>query len=610
MEQISKINNICPCSKTVPTILEGTSLYESMCRLVTHTNSLIDEVNTLITAYNTVILEFDKYLPLSGGTMTGALDMNNNSISNIASFTTKFGYIQSKLPSNAWQGDTTRATNVKYVNDNGINQIDGTHTSFTENYNFFTSIDPTFDAFLNEHFGLCFIANNLLLEINGMSTKDVTCFWWPRYSDPETNVAGWTTLVYDTDKHDYYNINFDYKPDNETATITVTPIHGGTMTESIDMNNNDISNIKTLTTNTAYIKTNLPSDAWSGDTTLATNVKYVNDNGINQIDGMNTYFIENSNFFTSMHATFVSFLNEHFGLCFIANNLQFEINGTSTRGLTCFWCPRYSDPETNSAGWTTLVYDTVEHDYYNINFDYRPDDETANITVTPVISTLPELNYIPDNNGTFTGTLTNGDMTLSESGLEVSNTSDGTISTGFVEGTSNDTVTGMRSTKNLFLYGEGITLNANNGNILVQGTLQNANCTTPTSPNQITNKSYVDNAISSIPTPSGIETFDGTASGWVDSMNFINSISAELDEFLIMNYNKPFILTENYIEMNGHSSDSYLNMWTPITPPDSITHSWQTITKDAQNKNTYLLKFNYIHSESATLEVDQLNLNP
>lgn len=448
MEQTSNINNICPCSKTVPTILEGTSLYESMCKLVTLTNSLIDEVNTLIAAYNNIGSEFDKYLPLSGGTMTG----------------------------------------------------------------------------------------------------------------------------------------------------------------SIDMNNNNISNITTLTTNTAYIKTNLPSNAWQTDTSRATNVKYVDDNGINQIDGSNTYFIENYNFFTNINATFDSFLNEHFGVCFIANNLQFEINGHSTKGITCFWYPRYSTPATNSAGWTTLVYDTDKQDYYNIYFNYSFDNKTANITVTPVLSTLPELNYITNNNGTFTGTLKNGDMTLSESGLKVSNTSDGTISTGFVEGTSNDTVTGIRSTKNLFLYGTGITLNANNGSILVQGTLENANCTTPTTPNQVVNKNYVDNAISAIPTPSGIETFDNRTSGWYDGGSFISSISTELDEFLIMNYNKPFILTNNEIEMNGHSSDTYLNMWTPITPPNPATHSWQTITKDAQNNNTYLLRFNYIHSESATLEVYKLNL--
>lgn len=448
MEQISNINNICPCSKTVPTILEGTSLYESMCKLLTLTNSLIDEVNTLITAYNNIGSEFDKYLPLSGGTMTGRIDMNNNNISNITS----------------------------------------------------------------------------------------------------------------------------------------------------------------LTTNTAFIKTNLPANAWQGDTSRATNVKYVDDNGINQIDGSNTYFIENYNFFTNINATFDAFLNEHFGLCFIANNLQFEINGQSTKGITCFWYPRYSTPATNSAGWTTLVYDTDKQDYYNIYFNYSFDNKTANITVTPVLSTLPELNYIKNNNGTFTGTLTNGDMTLSESGLEVSNTSDGTISTGFVEGTSNDTVTGIRSTKNLFLYGAGITLNANNGSILVQGTLQNANCTTPTTPNQVANKNYVDNAISAIPTPSGVETSDIITSGWYDGGSFISSISTELDEFLIMNYNKPFILTNNEIEMNGHSSDLYLNMWTPITPPNPSTHSWQTITKDAQNNNTYLLNFNYIHSESATLEVYQLYL--
>lgn len=449
MEQISNINNICPCSKTVPTILEGTSLYESMCKLVTLTNSLIDEVNTLITAYNNIGSEFDKYLPLSGGTMTGTLNMNNNSISNIT----------------------------------------------------------------------------------------------------------------------------------------------------------------TLTTNTAFIKTNLPANAWQADTSRATNVKYVDDNGINQIDGSNTYFIENYNFFTNINATFDAFLNEHFGLCFIANNLQFEINGQSTKGITCFWYPRYSTPATNSAGWTTLVYDTDKQDYYNIYFNYSFDNKTANITVTPVLSTLPELNYITNNNGTFTGTLTNGDMTLSESGLEVSNTSDGTISTGFVEGTSNDTVTGIRSTKNLFLYGAGITLNANNGSILVQGTLQNANCTTPTTPNQVANKNYVDNAISAIPTPSGVETSDILTTGWHDGGSFISSISTELDEFLIMNYNKPFILTNNEIEMNGHSSDAYLNMWTPITPPNPATHSWQTITKDAQNNNTYLLRFNYIHSESATLEVYQLYLS-
>ena len=449
MEQISNINNICPCSKTVPTILEGTSLYESMCKLVTLTNSLIDEVNTLITAYNNIGSEFDKYLPLSGGTMTGTLNMNNNSISNITA----------------------------------------------------------------------------------------------------------------------------------------------------------------LTTNTAFIKTNLPANAWQADTSRATNVKYVDDNGINQIDGSNTYFIENYNFFTNINATFDAFLNEHFGLCFIANNLQFEINGQSTKGITCFWYPRYSTPATNSAGWTTLVYDTDKQDYYNIYFNYSFDNKTANITVTPVLSTLPELNYITNNNGTFTGTLTNGDMTLSESGLEVSNTSDGTISTGFVEGTSNDTVTGIRSTKNLFLYGAGITLNANNGSILVQGTLQNANCTTPTTPNQVANKNYVDNAISAIstiPTPSGIETYDIRTTGWFDRANFINSISTELDEFLIMNYNKPFILTNNEIEMNGHSADVYLNMWSPITPSNPVTQSWQTITKDAQNNNTYLLRFNYIHSESATLEVYQL----
>lgn len=445
MEQIS---NICPCSKTVPTILEGTSLYESMCKLLTLTNSLIDEVNTLFTAYNNIGSEFDKYLPLSGGTMTGGIDMNNN----------------------------------------------------------------------------------------------------------------------------------------------------------------NISNISTLTTNTAFIKTNLPANAWQGDTSRATNVKYVDDNGINQIDGSNTYFIENYNFFTNINATFDAFLNEHFGLCFIANNLQFEINGQSTKGITCFWYPRYSTPSTNSAGWTTLVYDTDKQDYYNIYFNYSFDNKTANITVTPVLSTLPELNYIKNNNGTFTGTLTNGDMTLSESGLEVSNTSDGTISTGFVEGTRNNTVTGMRSTKNLFLYGTGITLNANNGSILVQGTLQNANCTAPTSPNQVANKNYVDKAISAIPTPSGIETSDILTPGWYDGGSFISSISTELDEFLIMNYNKPFILTNNAIEMNGHSSDPYLNMWTPITPPNPATHSWQTITKDAQNHNTYLLRFNYIHSESATLEVYQLNL--
>lgn len=448
MEQISNINNICPCSKTVPTILEGTSLYESMCKLVTLTNSLFDEVNTLITAYNNIGSEFDKYLPLSGGTMTGSIDMNNNKISNITS----------------------------------------------------------------------------------------------------------------------------------------------------------------LTTNTAYIKTNLPSNAWQADTSRATNVKYVDDNGINQIDGSNTYFIENYNFFTNINATFDSFLTEHFGVCFIANNLQFEINGQSTKGITCFWYPRYSTPATNSAGWTTLVYDTDKQDYYNIYFNYSFDNKTANITVTPVLSTLPELNYIKNNNGTFTGTLTNGDMTLSESGLEVSNTSDGTISTGFVEGTSNDTVTGIRSTKNLFLYGTGITLNANNGIILVQGTLLNAKCATPTSPTQVANKIYVDNAISAIPTPSGIETSDISTSGWHDGGSFINSISAELAKFLMRNYNKPFILTNNEIEMNRHSSDKYLNMWTPITPPDSITHSWQTITKDVQNNDTYLLRFNYIHSESATLEVYRLSL--
>lgn len=448
MEQIPNINNICACNKTVPTILEGSSLYESMCNLVTITNSMIDEVNKLITAYNNIASEFAKYLPLNGGTMTGNLDMNNNSISNVT----------------------------------------------------------------------------------------------------------------------------------------------------------------TLTTNTAFIKTNLPANAWQGDTSRATNVKYVDDNGINQIDGSNTYFIENYNFFTNINATFDAFLNEHFGLCFIANNLQFEINGQSTKGITCFWYPRYSTPATNSAGWTTLVYDTDKQDYYNIYFNYSFDNKTANITVTPVLSTLPELNYIKNNNGTFTGTLTNGDMTLSESGIEVSNTSDGTISTGFVEGTSNDTVTGMRSTKNLFLYGTGITLNANNGSILVQGTLQNANCTAPTSPNQVANKNYVDKAISAIPTPSGVETSDISTSGWYDGGSFIASISTELDEFLIMNYNKPFILTNNEIEMNGHSSDPYLNMWTPITPPNPATHSWQTITKDAQNNNTYLLRFNYIHSESATLEVYQLNL--
>ena len=365
MEQIPNINNICACNKTVPTILEGSSLYESMCNLVTITNSMIDEVNKLITAYNNIASEFAKYLPLNGGTMTGNLDMNNNSISNVT----------------------------------------------------------------------------------------------------------------------------------------------------------------TLTTNTAFIKTNLPANAWQGDTSRATNVKYVDDNGINQIDGSNTYFIENFNFFTNINATFDSFLNEHFGVCFIANNLQFEINGQSTKGITCFWYPRYSTPATNSAGWTTLVYDTDKQDYYNIYFNYSFDNKTANITVTPVLSTLPELNYIKNNNGTFTGTLTNGDMTLSESGLEVSNTSDGTISTGFVEGTSNDTVTGMRSTKNLFLYGTGITLNANNGNILVHGTLQNANCTTPTTPNQVVNKNYVDNAISAIPTPSGVETSDISTSGWYDGGSFISSIS-------------------------------------------------------------------------------------
>ena len=448
MEQISNINNICPCSKTVPTILEGTSLYESMCKLLTLTNSLIDDVNTLITAYNNLGSEFAKYLPLNGGTMTG----------------------------------------------------------------------------------------------------------------------------------------------------------------SIDMNNNRISNVTTLTTNTAFIKTNLPSNAWSGDTTLATNVKYVDDNGINQIDGSNTYFIENYNFFTNIKGTFDTFLNEHFGLCFIANNLQFEINGQSTKGITCFWYPRYSTPATNSAGWTTLVYDTDKQDYYNIYFNYSFDNKTANITVTPILSSIPDLNYISNNNGTFTGTLTNGDMTLSESGLKVSNTSDGTISTGFVEGTSNDTVTGIRSTKNLFLYGAGITLNANNGSILVQGTLQNAKCTTPTTPNQVVNKNYVDNAISAIPTPNGVATSNISTTGWNDFFDFINSISVELDEFLTMNYNKPFILTKNEIEMNGHSSDAYLNMWTPIRPPNRTTHSWQTITKDVQNNNTYLLRFNYIHSESATLEVYQLNL--
>lgn len=386
------------------------------------------------------------------------------------------------------------------------------------------------------------------------------------------------------------------------------PLNGGTMTGTLNMNNNSISNVTTLTTNTAYIKTNLPANAWQGDTSRATNVKYVDDNGINQIDGSNTYFIENYNFFTNINATFDAFLNEHFGLCFIANNLQFEINGQSTKGITCFWYPRYSTPATNSAGWTTLVYDTDKQDYYNIYFNYSFDNKTANITVTPVLSTLPELNYIKNNNGTFTGTLTNGDMTLSESGIEVSNTSDGTISTGFVEGTSNDTVTGIRSTKNLFLYGTGITLNANNGSILVQGTLQNANCTTPTTPNQVVNKNYVDNAISAIPTPSGVETSDIPTPGWHDGGSFISSISTELDEFLIMNYNKPFILTNNEIEMNGHSADAYLNMWTPITPPNPDTHSWQTITKDAQNNNTYLLRFNYIHSISATLEVYQLNL--
>lgn len=446
MEQIPNINNICPCSKTVPTILEGTSLYESMCKLVTLTNSLIDEVNTLITATNNIVSEFAKYLPLNGGTMTGNLDMNNNSI----------------------------------------------------------------------------------------------------------------------------------------------------------------SNVKTLTTNTAFIKTNLPANAWQTDTSLATNVKYVDDNGINQIDGSNSCFIENYNFFTNINAPLDSFLNEHFGLCFIANNLQFEINGQSTKGITCFWYPRYSTPSTNSAGWTTLVYDTDKQDYYNIYFNYSFDNKTANITVTPVLSTIPELNYITNNNGTFTGTLTNGDMTLSESGIEVSNTSDGTISTGFVEGTSNDTVTGIRSTKNLFLYGEGITLNANNGLILVQGTLLNARCATPTTPTQVANKTYVDSAISAIPTYTGIETSDISTPGWHDGGSFISSISIELDEFLLSNFNKPFILTNNEIEMNGHSSNVYLNMWTPITPPNDITHSWQTITKDAVNNNTYLLRFNYIHSERATLEAREL----
>lgn len=449
MEQISNINNICPCSKTVPTILEGTSLYESMCKLFTLTNSLFDEVNTLITAYNNLGSEFAKYLPLNGGTMTGNLNMNNNSISNVT----------------------------------------------------------------------------------------------------------------------------------------------------------------TLTTDTAFIKTNLPANAWQTDTSRATNVKYVNDNGINQIDGSNSYFIENDNFFTNINAPLDTFLNEHFGLCFITNNLQFEINGQSTKGITCFWYPRYSTPSTNSAGWTTLVYDTDKQNYYNIYFNYSFDNKTANITVTPVLSTLPELNYITNNNGTFTGTLTNGDMTLSESGLEVSNTSDGTISTGFVEGTSNDTVTGIRSTKNLFLYGAGITLNANNGSILVQGTLKNANCTTPTTPKQVANKNYVDNAISAIPTPSGIETSDISTSGWYDHGSFISNISTELDEFLRMNYNKPFILTNNVIEMNNHSSDKYLNMWTPTTPPNPYTQSWQTITKDAQNNNIYLLRFNYNHSETATLEVYPLYLN-
>ena len=365
MEQIPHINNICACNKTVPTILEGSSLYESMCNLVTITNSMIDEVNKLITAHNNIASEFAKYLPLNGGTMTGDLDMNNNSISNVTALTTNTAFIKTKLPANAWQADTSRATNVKYVDDNGINQIDGSNTYFIENYNFFTNINATFDAFLNEHFGLCFIANNL----------------------------------------------------------------------------------------------------------------------------------------------------------------QFEINGQSTKGITCFWYPRYSTPATNSAGWTTLVYDTDKQDYYNIYFNYSFDNKTANITVTPVLSTLPELNYIKNNNGTFTGTLTNGDMTLSESGIEVSNTSDGTISTGFVEGTSNDTVTGMRSTKNLFLYGRGITLNANNGRILVQGTLQNANCTAPTSPNQVANKDYVDKAISAIPTSSGIETSDILTSGWYDGGSFISSIS-------------------------------------------------------------------------------------
>ncbi len=368
MEQISNINNICPCSKTVPTILEGTSLYESMCKLVTLTNSLIDEVNTLITAYNNIGSEFAKYLPLNGGTMTGKLDMNNNSISNVTTLTTNTAFIKTNLPANAWQADTSRATNVKYVDDNGINQIDGSNTYFIENYNFFTNINATFDAFLNEHFGLCFIANNLQFEINGQSTKGITCFWYPRYSTPSTNSAGWTTLVYDTDKQDYYNIYFNYSFDNKTANITVTPIlssipelnyipnniasefakylplNGGTMTGKLDMNNNSISNVTTLTTNTAFIKTNLPANAWQADTSRATNVKYVDDNGINQIDGSNTYFIENYNFFTNINATFDAFLNEHFGLCFIANNLQFEINGQSTKGITCFLVPPVIQP--------------------------------------------------------------------------------------------------------------------------------------------------------------------------------------------------------------------------------------------------------------------------
>ena len=109
-----------------PTILQGTSLYESMCKLVTFTNTLVTNVNDMVSQVNDLSAQYtqlknqtDSKLDKSGGSLSGVLDMNENPIQRVGDLdceqiSTNHLTVQNALIMNAPIGNSY-ATNKTYV---------------------------------------------------------------------------------------------------------------------------------------------------------------------------------------------------------------------------------------------------------------------------------------------------------------------------------------------------------------------------------------------------------------------------------------------------------------------------------------------------------------